>query len=77
MERGWRSGPRLPIAPPSPPQDECAVCQSTATPGNKIIVGLWGVIRFNLELPLCERCIRYYAPRDPRDADPLTLDVVA
>ncbi len=55
----------------------CAVCGVPGTKGNKIIPGQWGYIRFNMALHLCERCVNWFGQRDPRDADPLTLDDVA
>jgi hypothetical protein len=46
-----------------------------ASPGNKIIPGRWGYLRFTMPLALCERCVMGNRP-DER-ADPLTLDDVA
>ena len=66
-----RSGARLPR--PSGPY--CVDCKEFESPGNRVIVGLWGVIRLNFDLALCERCIRDRMPR--LDPDPLTLEDVA
>jgi hypothetical protein len=55
----------------------CAICGLPETPGNKLLPGLWGYIRFNLDLVLCERCVVRHRRFDPRDADPLTLEDVA
>ena len=66
-----RHGARL----PRPKGPFCAICQDTERVGNKIIVGLWAYVRFHMDLPLCERCIRDHAPR--MNADPLTLEDVA
>lgn len=66
-----RHGARL----PRPKGPFCVDCKDPETAGNKVIIGLWGYIRLNLELPLCERCIRDRYPR--MDPDPLTLEDVA
>lgn len=66
-----KSGPRL----PRPKGPFCVACGDGETTGNRVIVGLWGYIRVNFDLALCERCIRDRLPR--YDPDPLTLDDVA
>lgn len=87
MERGWRSGPRLPKAPPSPSQDEiadpahgakvprCKVCGLPGSPGNRLIPGLWAYIHFSMQMALCERCVNEMRPAI--NPDPLTLEEVA
>lgn len=73
MERGWRSGPRLPIAdPPKPSKEPC-----DRDPGHL------GGIRFDLyrynrkvgEVKLCGPCFQDLHPRMP--VDPLYVDDAA
>ena len=62
------------LADPANGEDvpRCAVCGVPGTKGNKIIPGRWGYIRWNMDLRLCERCVRGHMERER--ADPLTLD---
>lgn len=51
----------------------CRVCGVPETKGNKLIPGMWGYLRFNMPLDLCERCVLYIAPIDRMEADPMQL----
>lgn len=53
----------------------CAICGMPERPGNKLYPGLWGYIRTNIPLTLCERDVRDRLP--VLDPDPLTLADVA
>lgn len=55
----------------------CRICGRPEQRGNKLLPGLWGYIRFNVDLILCESCVRALIPDDRTLADPLTLDDVA
>ena len=48
----------------------CRSCGLPDQPGNKLIPGMWGYVRFNMPLELCERCVMAFRPRP--DVDPLT-----
>lgn len=86
MARGrWRNanGPVIRTHPPSAPQDadpangekvpRCAICGMPEVKGSRIIPGMWGYLRFNMPLNVCERCVIRFAPVDHRSSDPLTV----
>lgn len=54
----------------------CQRCGMPERPNVKLYPGLWGYIRFNIDLTLCGECITELMP-DRRALDPLTLDEVA
>ncbi len=87
MERGWRTGPRLPtgrftdhhesIDPDTGEAVErCGMCKVPHRPSNPVYPGLWGYIHRNAPLSLCERCVRRLEALMQMAADPLTLDEV-
>jgi ribosomal protein S14 len=84
MSKGqWRKpggpGASAEIGPGDPARGEkvprCARCGMPERPAYKLYPGLWGYIRFNLDLTLCGQCIEELA--DKRGLDPIQLEDVA
>lgn len=85
----WDTAKIGPTTPPTPDDDHrdagygkgphCAICGVPESTRNKLIPGRWGYLRWNMDLTLCERCVRYQYERgvDRRDTDPLSYEDVA